>query len=119
MAGIIKTKISLGVSGAEPFEVEFAASATKWSGARHMTLPDAVTDQSLIDIGGGGVTTVNAFALVADQAISVKLGAAGSNVALALAAGAPLCMAGLSLTSLSLSNASGLTAQVDYVVAGS
>lgn len=122
MAGIVRVDVSLGVSGPAgldgPFAAQYAQSVTKWTGKRHMTLATAITDQSLIDIGTGGLTTINAFMIMSDQAISVKFGAAGANVAVALVANAPLCLAGLSLTALSLSNASGNTAQVDYALAG-
>lgn len=121
MAGISRAQAKLSLSGpngVDTFDAAFAQSVTKWTGKRHMTLATATTDQSLIDIGGGGITTINQFMIISDQAISVKLGAAGSNIALALLAGAPLLLTGIALTALSLSNASGLTANIDYALSG-
>lgn len=73
------------------------------------------TDQALT---APGIVTFSGVYLLADQDISIKLGATGSNVAFTLSAGYPLTLLGTSLTTISLSNASGSTANVTYALVG-
>ena len=122
MAGTSRVDAIFSVTGSagmeSMFDVIYSQSVTKWTGKRHITLATGITDQSLIDIGSGGITTINTFMIVSDQNISVKFGTAGSNVALTLTALAPMLVSGIALTALSLSNASGNTANIDYALAG-
>jgi len=74
-----------------------------------------VTDQVLT---APGITAITGFYLLADQAISVKIGVVGTNTAFTLAAGYPITALGISTTALYLTNASGSTANISYVIVG-
>ena len=121
-AGTVRAQVKVSLStpyGTSVLPVDFAASADEAIPPVTVEVANAVTDQSLIVIGAaGGIETIQAIAIVADVAISVKLGVAGSNVAFPLAAGAPFVLMGTSLTAVSISNNSGGVALVTYACAG-
>lgn len=120
MAGVVRLRALMTVSlqgevheAGKPFADATQTITNGVSG--QTTVATATTDHALtVD----GVSTITALYLKSDQAISVKLGASGSNVAFALAAYCPLTLIGTSLSAVYLSNASGYTASIDYVVAG-
>ena len=120
-AGIMRVRGTASLQtahGVYPLPFDFAASMDEVFPPATIEVADATTDQALIVLGTGGLTTIQGLVIVSNVAISVKLGAAGSNVAVALAAHAPLVLMGISLTAVSLSNAAGETASVTYCVAG-
>lgn len=120
-AGTMRTHILTSVQsqhGVYTLPADFAAAMDEVFPPVSIEVADGVTDQSLIALGTGGLTTIHGLMIVSTVAISVKLGAAGSNVAIALAANAPLVLMGTSLTAVSLTNASGETAVVTYAVSG-
>jgi hypothetical protein len=81
-----------------------------------MTFATGLTDQTIVP---SGMTTVTGLELYADQDISVKLGAVGTNVAFSLAAFCPLALLGVSLSAVTVSNASGSTVNVNRRIVGS
>ncbi len=121
MAGTAQVKIEMTIRGPKGldslFNVFFVQTVTRWTGKRIMTLATGITDQLLIDIGTGGIATVAQLALVSDQNISIKFGATGSNVALTVLANAPILLSGIAQTLVYLSNASGNTANITYMLA--
>lgn len=104
--------------GNEALEVEHALSQTIWF-PFNAQVADSVTEQAIIVLGTQGLTTITALILTSDQDISVTYGAAGSNVPIPLSANGLHAMSNTSLTALSISNASGSTANVRGMVAGS
>jgi len=104
--------------GTYSMPVDFAQTVDEVFGPHTYEVPNGTTDQSIPGIATAGLTTVQALVIVADQTIAVKLGAAGSNVAVSMSAQAPLCLLGTSLTAVSLSNSSGNTANVTLMVGG-
>ena len=121
MAGTAQVRVRMDIVGpqgkADPFDVLFAQSVTRWTGKRVMTLATGITDQLLIDIGTGGLATVAQLALVSDRNISIKFGTAASNQAILVLANAPILFAGIAQTLVYLSNASGGTATITYMLA--
>jgi hypothetical protein len=121
MAGSARVEIKMSVTGPTgidgPLDVFFTQAVTRWTGKRVMTLATGITDQLLIDIGTGGIATVAQLALVSDQNISIKFGATGSNVAITVLANAPILLSGIAQTLVYLSNASGNTANITYMLA--
>lgn len=121
MAGSARVEMKMSVTGPTgidgPFDVSFTQAVTRWTGKRVMTLATGITDQLLLDIGTGGMTTVAQIALVSDQNISIKFGATVSNVAITVLANAPILLSGIAQTVISLSNASGNTANITYMLA--
>lgn len=122
MAGTFRNKVdvSLMMAGKKPDALCFDRGTSVDEGVSYtFELPDGTTDQSFIVLGAaGGIETVTCLALVADQAISLKLGVAGSNVAFTMTANEPVILQGISLTAASVSNASGSTANVQVLLAG-
>ena len=120
-AGIMRTQIRAAVQtqhGSYPLPIDYAAAMDEVFPPVTIEVADGVADQSLIALGAGGLTTIQGLALVSTVAISVKLGAAGSNVAIALAANAPVVLMGIALAAVSVSNSSGETALVTWMCAG-
>lgn len=107
-------------SGQGTFSVPFdyAAAMDELFPPVSIEVVDGATDQALIVLGTGGLTIIQGLFLTSSVAVSVKLGAAGSNVAIALAANAPLLLMGCSLTAVSITNASGETAIITYTCSG-
>jgi hypothetical protein len=110
------TTMTPGLGIGSPFD--YAQAMDELFPQATMELADGVTDQALIVLGTGGVITIQGLALSSTEAISVKLGSTGGNLAFTLAAGAPLVLMGISLTLVSLSNASGAMAVVTYTCGG-
>lgn len=104
--------------GSYPFPVEFVQSVDEVYPPFTFEVADSTTDASLLTTAAAALTTVQALMIVSNVAITLKLGVAGSNVAFALAAKAPLLLMGTSLTALSITNASGGTAIVTMAVGG-
>ena len=115
-----KVDVSLAMLGKFPDLLRSDRGVNVDEGASYtFELPDSTTDQSLIVIGvAGGIETVTCLAIMADQVISLKLGAAGSNVAFTLTANVPVVLPGISLSAVSVSNSSGSTANVQCFLAG-
>jgi hypothetical protein len=110
------TTMTPGLGSGSPFD--YAQAMDELFPQVTIELADGVTDQALIVLGTGGVTTIQGLALSSTEAISVKLGSTGGNLAFTLTAGAPLVLMGISLTLVSLSNASGAVALVTYTCGG-
>ena len=121
MAGSAQVKIEMNIRGPKGldsfFNIFFVQTVTRWTGKRIMTLATGITDQILVDIGTGGLATVAQLALVSDQNISIKFGTAASNQAITVLANAPILLAGIAQTLVYLSNASGSTANITYMLA--
>ena len=107
----------LGVIG--PMRIAHAVSQTRWVGPITITVVTGTTEQAIIALGTQGLTTITALWITSDVNISVTYGAAASNVAVPLNAGAVHCMSGTSLTALSFTNNSGSLATISYMIAGS
>lgn len=122
MPGTFRTMadVALAMAGKSPDTLRIDRGTSVAEGFSYtFELPDSTTDQSFIAIGSaGGIETVACLALIADQAISLKLGVAGSNVAFTMTANEPVILQGVSLTAASVSNASGSTANVRVLIAG-
>lgn len=104
--------------GVYPLPIDYAAAMDEVFPPVTIEVADGVTDQSLIALGAAGLTTIQGLMIVSTVAISFKLGAAGSNVAIALAANAPVVLMGIGLSAVSVSNSSGETALVTWMCAG-
>jgi hypothetical protein len=120
-AGIMRARgsvstITFGLGLGSQFD--YAAAMDELFPQATIELADGVTDQALIVLGTGGLTTLHGLYLLSTEAISVKLGTTGGNLAFTLAANAPLLLMGINLTLVSLSNASGATAMVTYSAGG-
>ncbi len=98
--------------------VDYAESVDELYPPFTIEVADGASDVSLLTSGAAGLTTIQTLYIVSTEAITLKLGVAGSNVAFALAAKAPLRLCGTSLTALSVSNASGNTARVTCLLGG-
>lgn len=117
-AGLVTTRLTteLRLPGATmPYVLEYSEACDELVGATVLEIANGVTDESLLP---SGLTTIQTLLVVSTVAITVKLGVAGSNVAFALAARAPLRLCGTSLTAASISNNSGEIALVTRVIAG-
>lgn len=123
MAGISRVKAEMGITDrfgpGDPLKIEHALSQTMWTGPMTVQVADSTTEESIIALGTQGLTTITALMITSDQDISVTYGAAGTNVPVALSANGVHLMSNTSLTALSITNASGSTANVTYCVAGS
>lgn len=123
MAGVARAEAKLAIDsnqgGVNPFSVLCAESVTNWVGPFTIQIATGVSEQSVIVIGTQGLTTITDVMITSDTNISVTYGAAGSNVPVPLGANKCHLITGTSLTALSITNASGDTATVTYLVAGS
>jgi len=120
-AGSVRTTIQTIIQtpyAQYPLIVEYAESVDEVYAPFSIEVPDGASDTSLLTAGAAAITTIQTLFLVSSVDITVKLGAAGSNVAFALAAKAPLRLPGTSLTAASVSNASGSTALLTCVIGG-
>ena len=120
-AGTVSGDLALSVTtsyGSYPFPITYAQSVDEVYPPFTFEVADGATDTSLLTAAAAALTTVQVLQIVSTVAVTLKLGAAGSNVAFALAAKAPLTLMGTSLTALSISNASGSTAMVTLMIAG-
>lgn len=120
-AGMMRAHIMAAVQtqyGTYPLPVDYAAAMDEVFPPVTIEVADGVTDQSLIAFGTGGLTTIQGLMIVSTVAISVKLGTAGSNVAIPLAANAPMVLMGITLAAVAVSNSSGETALVTWMCAG-
>lgn len=120
-AGTMRTTMTtevLTAYGRYPLAWDYAESVDEVYPPFTVEIADGASDSSLLSGGGAGISTIHSLFLVSTVAITVKLGAAGSNVAFALAAKAPLRLTGTSLTALSVSNASGSTALITCILGG-
>jgi hypothetical protein len=99
--------------------LEYQASITKWFGPHSLTVADGVSEQAIVPLGTGGLTTITFVQITSDVAVSVTYGTANVNVPVSLAAGGMHTLAGTSLTAIAISNGSGSTANVRYLAGGS
>jgi hypothetical protein len=122
MSGVARAEAKLTVDSnqgiAGPFSVLCAESVTNWVGPFTIQIATGASEQSVIVIGTQGLTTITDIMITSDTAISVTYGAAASNVPVPLGANKVHLVTGTSLTALSITNASGVTATVTYLVAG-
>lgn len=81
---------------------------------RRITLADGVTDQAINFVGADGLTTAKALMIKTDQPITAKLNGSSTAIPIGHAADEPatLMIDATTITSLSLSNASGNTANI-------
>ena len=120
-AGTIRTTMTtevLTAYGRYTLPWDYAESVDEVYPPFTIEVADGASDTSLLSSGAPGIATVQSLFIVSTVAVTLKLGVAGSNVAFALAAKAPLRLAGTSLTALSVSNASGSTALVTCILGG-
>ena len=119
----VKSDVWLAMQGGQPNHMGFDRGTSVDEGVAYtFELATGTTDQVFIVIDpapdSGGIETVTCLAIVADQTISLKLGAAGSNVAFTMTANEPVILQGISVTEASVSNSSGSTANVRVMIAG-
>lgn len=123
MAGVARAEAKLTVESnqgsAGPLSVLCAESVTNWVGPFSINISTGVSEQSVVVIGTQGLTTITDLIITSDTDISVTYGAAASNVPVALGANKVHLITGTSLTALSITNNSGITAKVTYMLAGS
>ena len=101
-----------------PLSVLHQLSQTEWFGPHTVQVADGVSEQSLTALGTGGITTVTALFITSDRNIAITYGAAASNVPVDLNANGFHAKSGTSLTAIAVSNSSGATALVTYMLAG-
>ncbi len=102
-----------------PLALLHSLPATEWVGPLNTQVATGVTEQALVVFGTQGITTVTAYLITTDQNISITYGAAASNVAIPLNANGFHAKSGTSLTEITITNASGSTANLVYLIAGS
>ena len=123
MSGVSRVKAEMTISdrfgNVGPFAVEHAMSQTLGVGPFTVQVATGVSEQSIIALGTHGLTTITALMITADQDISVTYGVAANNVPIVLNKNAVHLISGTSLTALSISNSSGVTANCVYMIAGS
>lgn len=87
---------------------------------RRITIPDGTTDQAISFVGADGLADAKALLIITDQPISVKIN--GSDTGLPIGhtenEDASLLLDATNITSLSISNASGQTANVYVALPG-
>jgi len=101
------------------FALDYQAAVTEYFGPHSVQVATSTSEESLTALGTGGLTTVTFLQVSSNQDISITLGTANVNVPVSLVAGGILVLAGTSLTAISISNSSGSTANVRYLVGGS
>lgn len=122
MPGVSKVEASMliksryGTIGLPPIVSEL--NVDEWAGPFTVEVPDSTTEQAVAVIDTQGLTTITALLITSNVNVSVTYGAAADNVPVALNAGGVHLISGTSLTALALSNASGSTATVTYLVVG-
>lgn len=123
MSGVARTRVTTDIRGPGQdvlsMPLEYQASITEWFGPHSVQVADGVSEQSIVPLGTGGMTTITFFQCTTDVAISLTLGTANANAPVALAAGGILTLAGTSLTAIAVSNGAGSTANVRYLAGGS
>ncbi len=120
-AGTVRTTMTttvLSPYGQMAMPVEYSEAVDEVYPPFTIEVADGASDTSLLSAGAAGLTTIQSLFILSTEAITLKLGVAGSNVAFALAAKAPLRLCGTSLTAASVSNASGSTALVTVMMGG-
>lgn len=119
MAGVVRAEGKLSIAGpdgvAGPPDLVFSLAVTKWFGPSTVTIATGVTAQALIVIGTQGLTTIQALLIKSDQLITVSY---NSGTAFQVSAGGFHLLAGTSLTGVTITNASGSTANVTYIAGG-
>lgn len=101
---------SISVTESDASEIEEAT-------IHHMEVADATVDSA---VNLGGLTTCKQLFIIADRQVSVKINGGDTGVPIGHTAteGGSLCLPATSITSLSISNASGATANVDFIMSG-
>lgn len=81
---------------------------------RRITVPNGTTDLSITFAGSDGLTTAKALLIITDQPITVKINSSSTAIPIGHTASesATLMLDATAITALSLSNASGATANV-------
>jgi hypothetical protein len=122
MAGVARAEAKLTINSNQgnthPLSVLSAEAVTNWVGPFNIQIPTGTTEQSIVVLGTQGLTTITDLMITSDTDISVTYGTANVNVPVPLGANKVHLITGTSLTALSISNASGSTASVTYLVAG-
>ena len=119
MASIAKLMASmsvLGPSGFGPFDLLHALAVTNWVGPFGVSIPNGTSLQPLIVIGLGGISAVKAFLVTSSQ--TVLLNYDNSTIGITLTANGFHLFSDTNLTAISLSNNSGVSADVIYMAAG-
>jgi len=112
MAQAVWNEMFLEILGGSRMTFSGAVS-TDESNMRTYEVADETTDES-VDLGG--ITTVDVFAITSDYQITYKLN--GSATAITLDAKKSHVLFGTSITAITISNASGSTASVQILIAG-
>lgn len=119
MAGIARSRVEMSVTGplgiVGPLTLFPAIAVVEWFGPSTVEVADGVSGQAVAVIDAQGLTTVTALMITSDQDIAVSY---GGGTAIALLAGHVHLLSGTSLTAMAITNASGFTANVTYLLAG-
>lgn len=119
MAATVKMRVTLqmlGFVGVHPFSVEHTQSARVWVGPFGVTIPDGTAQQSLIVIGIQGLAVVRSMLITSEQNITVYY---NNNVnGHELEAYGFHAFSGTSLQAVSVTNVSGVPAEIVYALSG-
>lgn len=87
---------------------------------RRIAIPNGTSDLAIGFTGSDGMTTIKALQIITDQPISVKINGGDTGIPIGHTAGesATLLLDATAITALSVSNASGATANVYFSMPG-
>lgn len=122
MAAIAKLNARLLVVSAlgniGPFDLAHSQTAEVWFGPVNVVVPNGTSAQPLIVIGAQGIASIRAILITADQAITLFYNASAVGLPITEAGGMQAFSAS-TITSVRVTNVSGVSANVSYMTVGS
>jgi hypothetical protein len=119
MAAVAKLEAQLtilGEGGTGPFELLHSLSAEAWAGPLNTVIPTGTSAQSIILLGIQGLSSITSFLITTDQQITVFYN--GAVTGMTINPGGFHAFSDTNITAVSLTNVSGVAANVRYAAAG-
>jgi len=115
----MQTKMNLSsvLGGVSPLELLHSLTVAIWAGPFNVVIPTGTSAQSLIVYGQQGVSQLRALLLTSDQQITVFYNSSVAGILMFSGGYHALC--DTTLTAVTLTNVSGVAANVTYFAAGS
>jgi hypothetical protein len=120
VAAVAKLEASLtilGEGGSGPFELLHSLAAEAWAGPLNAVIPTGTSTQSIILLGIQGLSLITSFLITTDQQITVFYN--GAITGIVINPGGFHAFSDVSITAVSITNVSGVAANVRYGCAGS
>jgi hypothetical protein len=107
----------IGVGGTGPYSLLHSLSAQAWVGPLNSVIPTGTAVQSIIILGIQGLSLITSLLITSDQLVTIFYNAASPG--LTINPGGFHIFSDTAITAVSVTNVSGVAANVTYCAAGS